>query len=232
MKIFAMSVWGDNPRYIVGARRQIELAREFYPDFAVRLYTDNVSNFKNEKDIEIVDRSNCANGVFWRFEPLFESEDNIVIVRDTDGRITIREQMAVNEWLESTKTFHTFRDHEAHYEFPIIACAFGYKGKLENRILDVMKKFISNPFYYTNDQVFLRDIVFPVVRYSALIHCMKEGWFADTRQKLVNKYDFCGNGYDENDMPLYPPTLAECAQFNHRLLGECDKFNKGILKIE
>jgi len=229
MKIFSMSVWGNNPRYIVGAQRQIELAKEFYPDFTVRLYTDNVSSFKQEPNVDVVDKSGQPNGVFWRFEPLFESDDNIVIVRDTDGRVTVREQMAVEEWLKSSKTFHTFRDHEAHYEYPIIACAFGYKGKLESKILEVMNSFVSRPFYYTNDQVFLRDFVFPVVRYSALIHCMKEGWFGNTRNQLVNRYDFCGNGYDENDMPLYPPTLADCAGFDNKKLCKSFKFSKGIL---
>ena len=120
-----MSVWGDNPRYIVGAKRQAELSKEFYPEWKVRIYTDNISNFTPDDSIEIIDRKGYKNGVFWRFEPLFESEDNIVIVRDTDGRITVREQMAVNEWLDSNKKFHTFRDHEAHYEYPIITCAFG-----------------------------------------------------------------------------------------------------------
>jgi len=227
-----MSVWGDNPRYIVGANRQIELAKEFYPDFTVRIYTDNVSNFKEEPGVEIIDRSGHANGVFWRFEPLFESEDNIVIVRDTDGRVTIREAMAVSEWLASLKTFHTFRDHEAHYEFPIIACAFGYKGKLEESLRAIMNRFISTPFYYTNDQVYLRDYVYPYVRHSALIHDMQKGWFGETRSRLVNKYDFCGNGYDENDMPLYPPTLAECNNFNNSLLNEHCKFSKGVFNNE
>lgn len=224
-----MSVWGDNPRYIVGAKRQAELSKEFYPEWKVRIYTDNISNFTPDDSVEIVDRKGYKNGVFWRFEPLFESDKNIVIVRDTDGRITVREQMAVYEWLESSKTFHTFRDHEAHYEYPIIACAFGFKGKLESTILDVMNSFISKPFYYTNDQVFLRDFVFPVVKYDSLIHCMKEGWFGSSRNQLVNKFDFCGNGYDENDMPLYPPTLAECSNFNNKFLDKSCKFSKGKL---
>jgi hypothetical protein len=228
MKILSMSVWGDNPRYIVGAQRQIELAKEFYPDFTVRLYTDNVSNYKKQSGVEIIDRSGYSNGVFWRFEPLFESEDNIVIVRDSDGRITLREYMAVTEWLDSSKTFHTFRDHEAHFEFPIIACAFGYKGKLEDKIYNAMKEFILKPFFYTNDQIFLRDFVFPVVRYNSIIHTMNDGWFKDTRSKLKNKYDFCGNGYDEHDMPLYPSTLAECANFNNKLLDFSCKFSKGV----
>ena len=229
MKIVSMSVWGDNPRYIVGAKRQAELSKEFYPEWKVRIYTDNISNFTPDDSIEIIDRKGYKNGVFWRFEPLFESEDNIVIVRDTDGRITVREQMAVNEWLNRDETFHTFRDHESHYEFPIIACAFGYKGRLEDSLLNVMTSFINNPFYYTNDQVYLRDFVFPIVKYNCLIHSMYEGWFGDTRKQLKNKYSFCGNGFNENDMPLYPPTLAECAGFNPALVDPQFKFDKGVL---
>lgn len=229
MKIFSLSVYGNNPRYIVGAKRQIELAKEFYPDFTVRLYTDNVRNYEPQPNVEIIHRREHPNGVFWRFEPLFESEENIVIVRDSDGRITVREQMAVAEWLNSSEKFHTFRDHEAHYEFPVIACAFGYKGKLSEELRQEMYKFFSNPFYYTNDQVYLRDFIFPSVKDSAMIHCMKKGWFSETRYRLKNKYDFCGNGYDEYDMPLYPPSLAECANFDNRLLDRSCVYNKGVL---
>lgn len=230
MKIFSLSVYGNNPRYIVGAKRQIELAKEFYPDFRVRLYTDNVENYEFDSKVDLIDRRGYSNGVFWRFEPLFESEENIVIVRDSDGRITVREQMAVNEWLNSEQKFHTFRDHEAHYEFPVIACAFGYKGKLSSGLLGKMNEFVQNPFYYTNDQIYLKDHVFPQVKDSAIIHCMKEGWFSETRKKLKNKYDFCGNGYDEFDMPLYPPSLDECINFNPSQLSTFFKYSKGIIE--
>jgi len=33
-------------------------------------------------------------------------------------------------------------------------------------------------------------------------------WFAQTRSQLRNKYSFCGNGYDQNNMPLYPDSLS------------------------
>ena len=127
MKYLTMSVWGNNKRYIEGAKQQIRLCNEFYPDFTVKLYTDDIKPYQYMKpwyNVELIERKD-DNGVFWRFEPLFESDNNIVIVRDSDGRITRREAMAVNEWLKSDKSFHTFRDHESHFEFPIIACAFG-----------------------------------------------------------------------------------------------------------
>jgi len=232
VKLLTMSVWGDNPRYIIGAGQQTRLASQFYPDFTVRIYTDNAEKFKSLLpwyDVEIHERKD-DNGVFWRFEPMFESEDNIVLVRDSDGRITKREARAVNEWLDSDKTFHTFRDHESHLEYPIIACAFGYKGKLPKQQLDEMLVIKSQPFYYTNDQVYLRDSVWPIVKEDSMIHQYDQpGWFNESREKLRNRFSFCGNGYDQHDMPLYPPTLKECTGFDPSNVNVKYKFDKGIL---
>jgi len=232
VKLLTMSVWGDDPRYIIGARQQTRLASQFYPDFTVRIYTDDAEKFKvllPWYDVEIHERQD-SNGVFWRFEPMFESEDNIVLVRDSDGRITKREARAVNEWLDSDKTFHTFRDHESHLEYPIIACAFGYKGKLPKQQLDEMLAIKNQPFYYTNDQVYLRDSVWPIVKDNSMIHQYDQpGWFNESREKLRNRFSFCGNGYDQHDMPLYPPTLKECTGFDPSNVNVKYKFDKGIL---
>jgi hypothetical protein len=230
MKIISISVWGDNPRYIVGAKRQYELAKEFYPDWKFRIYTDKIENFSDSSDAELIPVTDGSYGMFWRFRAMFESEDNIVMVRDSDSRITIREQRAVQEWLESDKKFHTFKDHEAHYEFPIIGCAFGYKGKFTEPVLNLMNSYTAQLNYYLGDQIFLKDVIWPLVKDDALIHEMQNGWFAETRNMLANPYDFCGNGYDENNMPLYPNTLAECNGFDpHKVLFKF-RFNKGILK--
>jgi hypothetical protein len=223
-KIISMSVWGDSPRYIVGAKRQVELAKKYFPDWKTIIYTDNAKNFLDIEDqVEIIEVKESTSGYFWRFRPMFENEDNIVLIRDSDGRITIREAMAVEEWLNSSKSFHTFRDHEAHYEFPIIACAFGYKGKLPNHLLSMMEYFEENYFYYTNDQVYLRDYVWDYVKDNSLVHSMMdEGWFKDTRKNLINKFSFCGNGWDENDMPLYPEKIGGS-------LDNASPFDEGVI---
>ena len=235
VKLLTMSVWGDNPRYIIGARQQTRLASQFYPEFRVQIYTDNADRFKNLSpwyNVDIIQRDD-DNGVFWRFEPMFQSEDNIVIVRDSDGRITQREARAVNEWLDSDKKFHTFRDHQSHLEYPIIACAFGYKGKLPDQQLTQMLAIKSQPFYYTNDQVYLRDYVWPIVKDDSMIHQYDQpGWFKESRERLKNRFSFCGNGYDEYDMPLYPPSLEECSGFDPSTVNEKYKFDKGMLLDE
>jgi len=232
-KIISMTAYGTNPRYFIGAKRQVELAKKYYPNWLIRIYTDNLDKFKDiENEVQLIQINDDA-GVFWRFYPMFESDDNIVIVRDTDGRITFREALAVQEWLDSPYAFHTWKDHEAHYEFPIIACAFGYKGKFNSQILYEMKKFQQAGFYYLNDQHFLRDFIYPIIKNNTLLHDFNQlGWFKDTRKKLINPYDFCGNGYDENDMPLYPNSLENIRNFDRLKLDIKYKFNEGILQNE
>jgi hypothetical protein len=188
-----------------------------------------VGKFQNLTEANIIEVSDGTYGMFWRFRAMFEDESNIVIVRDSDSRITVREQKAVNEWLNSDKVFHTFRDHEAHFEFPIIGCAFGYKGKFDTKCEDHLNQYTKQLNYYVGDQIFLKDIIWPLVNADAMIHSMNLGWFGETRKELVNPYDFCGNGYDENDMPLYPSTLAECNGFDPKTLSEKYKFNYGYL---
>jgi hypothetical protein len=228
-KIISISVWGDNPRYIIGANKQYELAKEFYPNWKFRIYTDDRNKFSHLTDAEIIQVEDGSYGMYWRFDAMFEDKNNIVLVRDSDSRITPREVRAVNEWIESDKLFHTFRDHDAHFEFPIIGCAFGYKGEFSLLEHKRMLEYRSKLNYYVGDQIYLRDAIYPLVKDSMMVHSMTEGWFRETRNKLVNLYDFCGNGYDENDMPLYPPSLAECNGFDPKTVSTEFKFNKGLL---
>lgn len=204
-KIISMSAFGNDNRYFKGAIRQTELAKANYPDWEVRIYTDNSDKFndiKNNANIIQIDEDSW--GPFWRFAPLFESEDNITIIRDSDDRITIREVLAVYEWIESDKRFHTMKDHEAHFEYPIMAGLFGFKGKMDDTLKTIMKIFKFTARYYLSDQVFLKNYVYPKYNSSFLLHSLHDGWFAETRSKLKNRYCFCGNGYDENDYPIYP----------------------------
>jgi len=228
-KIISMSVWGDNPRYIVGAKRQIQLAEKYYPNWRVRIYTDKPNNFTGY-GVDIVKADTDMYGMFWRFLPMFEDPNNIVMVRDSDSRITIREAAAIHEWIESDQVFHVFRDHDAHFEFPIIGCAFAYKGCFGNQLEELMIEYAKTNKFYLSDQFFLRDYIYPVIKNSMMIHSMnEEGWFKDTRSKLKNEYSFCGNGYDENDMPLYAASLAAMKRFDPKWVADEYKFDEGVM---
>jgi hypothetical protein len=161
--------------------------------------------------------------------PAFESDDNIVLSRDSDSRFTYREVQAIHEWINSDYQFHTIIDHDAHFQFPIMAGLFGNKGKLPQYLYDPMIKAAQESHYYTVDQVYLRNYVYPFIKEKTLIHTLNsDGWFGQSRKKLKNRFDFCGNGYDDNDMPLYAPTLSECAGFDPKILDNKFKFGYGI----
>lgn len=224
MKIISISVYGTQDRYIVGAKRQIELARLFLDDWTVRIYTDNPANFLGMPRVEVIEVKDSSFGMFWRFRPMFEHPDNIVLVRDSDSRFTIREVLCINEWLDSTSSLHVIRDHQAHYEWPIIGTLFGYKGQLPSLLANTMAAQQQHHFY-TSDQIWLRDHLWPFAKDTSLVHCMQTTpWFRHLRTKLKNPFDFCGNGWTEHDLPIYPPSLE--AHWNN-VTTDANKFTHG-----
>lgn len=231
MKIFSMSAYGTNPRYIVGAKRQVELVQKFLPEWEIRIYTDNISNFSfADKNIKILLGPANIHGSFWRFLPVFESPDNITVIRDSDSRISLRETNAVNEWILQDCLFHNIKDHNAHYEWPIMAGMWGYKGQLPTLFWEQSLLYSHNNNDYTKDQMWLRDIVWPHVQNLQCLHDINTAtWFSHTRSMLINPFDFCGNGYNEQDLPLYAPNL-ELSQTAYTIAA--NKFSFGQLKNE
>jgi hypothetical protein len=130
---------------------------------------------------------------------MFQDEDDIVISRDTDSRLSEREYKCVNEWIESGKKFSIIRDHYSHYQWPILAGMWGMRGKLDDNILVLMEQY-GKQHFYTSDQIFLRDVIWPIAENDSLIHGFLENeWMKNSR----DKNHFIGQGYNENDEQLY-----------------------------
>jgi hypothetical protein len=210
-KIIAISVWGNNPRYSIGAIRNCELAALHFPDWVVRIYYDDTVNaehidlLKAKNNVELVDCTNLRHiaPCFWRFLAAFESEDNIIISRDSDSRLSERERNCIDEWLGSEKKYSVIRDHVRHYDFPMLAGMWGVKGKLSDILHTQMLDVASSNNYYTIDQVYLRDYVWPFAKDNVLISGILENkHFSETREFILPH--FVGQGYDETENPIYP----------------------------
>ena len=121
-KVISISVWGNNPRYIEGAKKNAILAADHYPDWEMRIYAENrLQPLFEDSPAKIYSPPyGWNNGMFWRFSPAFEQDVDVFISRDADSRIGNREVRCVNEWLSSGKKYHVIRDHERHYDFPIM----------------------------------------------------------------------------------------------------------------
>jgi hypothetical protein len=191
--------------------KNLNIANEILKDWICYIYHNSelpksainkFSSFKNAKLIEIDEL--IGHGVFWRFLPFFENENNICVSRDADSRITEREVSCIDEWLKSDKKFHIIKDHTQHYGVPIMAGMWGMKGKMSETILDNMKNFInSSDWYYGKDQDWLASL-WESIKNDCLIHGIRETtWLKESRVEMKDPFNFIGNGWTENEKPIY-----------------------------
>jgi hypothetical protein len=54
---------------------------------------------------------------------------DLVLSRDLDSSLTLRERVAVAEWEASNQTFHSMRDHDQH-NAPMLGGLWGAKNNL------------------------------------------------------------------------------------------------------
>jgi len=173
MNVVSYSLWGGGQKYLDGAVWNADLVRRFYPDYIARFYCGSdvpehtISGLKNRgADVHIVQSEQPWDGLFWRFMAL--EEDGVVLIRDTDSRITTREVAAVREWLASEHQFHVMRDHIEH-NVPIMGGLFGCRSGLLKNIGRMIADYPKRG-YKGVDQEFLNDTIWPLVREHALVH--------------------------------------------------------------
>lgn len=173
-KIISFSLWGNNPKYTVGAVRNCEIANEIYEGWTCRFYIgksvpteiiEKLKSFKNSEVIEM-DEQGDWTGMFWRF---YACEDaDIMLSRDTDSRLSVREKLAVDEWLNSDKNFHIMRDHP-HHNTQILGGMWGCRNGILKNIKTEIQRYQKGDFWQV-DQNFLRDIIYPKIRNNSFVH--------------------------------------------------------------
>lgn len=175
-KIISYSLWGNNPKYTIGAIRNAELADKIYPGWISRFYLGDtvpneiVSDLQNIKNTELifVQQENNWTGMFWRFASSYDPDVSVSVFRDTDSRLSMREKYAVDEWLNSDKTFHIMRDHPYH-RFPILGGMWGYKNNYKYNIKTLLENFNTSDRYGV-DYEFLGNTLYPIIGEDKLVH--------------------------------------------------------------
>jgi hypothetical protein len=209
-KIISFSLWGDNPKYTIGAVRNAELAKDIYPGWTCRFYAgedveDDIKKQLLDNGAEVLEMAGADwNGMFWRF---FAAEDSdVMISRDTDSRISPREKAAVEEWLASNKDFHIMRDHPFH-NTEILGGMWGCRNGILSDIRERISQYNTGELdnKYQVDQAFLKEIIYPSVRENALVH---DPFFEKKPFPIerLNQQDFVGQVYDEYDAPVFRGT--------------------------
>jgi hypothetical protein len=211
-KIISFSLWGDNPKYCVGAIRNAQLAQIHFPEWECRFYCGrdvpgiyiSALNAFDNTSVRIRSKDDFTFGAFWRFEAM--EPETIVISRDCDSRLSARERQIVDEWIVSDSRLSVIRDHINHYEFPILAGMWGLKNGLDTEMIKGLPKY-NNNHTYLMDQYWLRDLVWPRLEHISMVHGIKETmWMRNTYQSIGK--DFIGQTYDANDIPVYDQALS------------------------
>ena len=203
MKIIAFSLWGNNPKYTIGAIKNADTAEELFPEWICRFYIgksvpENIlTQLENKPNVQLVRMNEDGDwsGMFWRFHPCSEDDVDVVLSRDTDSRLTQREKDAIDEWLESDKGFHIMRDHPWHGA-PILGGMWGCKKGTLREMSSLIDSIEKGDFWQV-DQIFLRDYIYPLVKDDSFVH--DEFFERKPFPTKRNNLEFIGEVYDEND---------------------------------
>jgi len=214
MKIISFSLWGNDPKYCIGALRNAELAQRIYPDWICRFHVANtIVNFpsvvfqlSDMPNVEIVKLDNYrANWglMLARLEPARDDNVEVMISRDCDSRLSQREKLAVDEWLASDKLFHTMHDHPFH-SVPILGGMFGLKCRNIPAIEfphQAHEWFIQHEERWQVDQDFLTQKVWSIVKDSCMNHddFYRHIWGGKPFPSPRNGLEFVGQVFDENE---------------------------------
>ena len=207
-KIISFSLWGDSPVYNIGAIRNAELAKEIYPEWICRYYygtstlDSTIEKLKTFNNVELINMDVAGDwtGMFWRFYPASDNDVDVVIVRDCDSRLNMREKYAVEEWLNSDKGFHIMRDHPAHGT-EILGGMWGSKKGTVGDIKKMINDYVKGNFWQV-DQNFLKDMIYPIVKNNSFVH---DEFFE--RNPFPNKRPsnlFVGQAFNKDDEFLHP----------------------------
>ena len=207
-RVISFSIWGEKPIYNIGAIRNADLALEIYKDWECWFY---VGQSTPQATIdELIMRDNCKvilqsekgnwSGMFWRFYPASDSNVEVMISRDADSRLNMREFLAVEEWLRSDKSFHIMRDHPYHTTV-ILGGMWGCKFPVLKNMKSMIDEYTKGEFWQV-DQNFLREIVYPLIKNDAIVHdeFFEKKPFPTAREP--NR--FVGQAFDELDNLLDP----------------------------
>lgn len=205
MRVVSYSLWGDNPKYNIGALRNAELVSELYPGWQARFYVGTNTPAEtirglHDRGAHVIDMKKPGDwtGMFWRFEAASDPDVDVMISRDCDSRITAREVAAVKQWLGSNAMFHIMRDHP-HHATEILGGMWGVRAPLLSNMSDLIHEYVKGDFWQV-DQNFLREIVYPKVAQFSIVH---DEFFQKIKFPTKRISDeFVGLAFDENDVAV------------------------------
>lgn len=169
-KAISFSLFGNRLKYVQGMVENARLAPQIYPGWDCVAHVEEnhpVIPELIDLGVRIVEHApeQGLGGAFWRFETLSMGYD-VVICRDADSRLHLRDSACVTEWLKSGKSLHVMRDHDV--KRPIPAGLFGVRIDRVNIEKDLA--LWGQKHVYGDDERFLGATVWERLKEDRLDH--------------------------------------------------------------
>ena len=218
--IISMCLYGDDPRYTMGAIRNAQLTPVIFPGWTLRVYVERVNSTSQTKypkvpprvittlrklGVQIVQVDPItvdSPPMMWRFLVLDDSTVEYFIVRDADSRLTERDADAVRNWMQSGKPFHCIRDHPSHASSPVFGGLWGGRLPHLRELIRIPMTVLMKGYKdgYTEDIAFMNNAIWPKVNRFAYCHdsisCNK--WINSFQFPVQRRgMDFIGGVYDQ-----------------------------------
>ena len=238
-QIISFSLWGNKPIYNIGAIKNLDLAKTIYKGWEVIFYYNEtvpistILTLKNNGAI-LIKADDDLHGMFWRFLAADLPYCEYAIFRDTDSRLSMREKMAVDEWIISGKILHVMRDHPFHKipfganQLSILGGMWGIKGGQFPMSESINKFKLNKKFVYGSDQTFL-TVIYSHFKNSRITH---DEFFSGLRFPIKReKYSFIGERINEYEVPIGNDreVLLRFYEQKYTYLKICNKLKKCFL---
>ena len=161
-------LWGADPTYVIGLKENIRLAKIYYPNHKILVYTcDNITYDLPDCDT-INEQDNGWYNYFWRLHAFDDRKFDTISFRDADSRPSTKEAQTEQEWRNSDKLAYIMHDHKQHSSM-IMAGMWGIRGDVIKDMRKMINEWIQDKrLEYGSDQLFLHQIIFPLIKMSII----------------------------------------------------------------
>ena len=180
MKIISYSIFGDEQWYRNGLIKNIEIAKNLFSDWTVRVYISNkiekafIDKVSKHENVELIikDEKYPFEGLMWRMLPMEEGHE-VVAVRDCDTRLFKRDKNLLDDWMSLDFKYHVCRENPGSFNVMLGGLYGGKKPKIE--IEEKWHKWRENYIkgkksLFLSDLDFLRKHVYPYIRHDLIVY--------------------------------------------------------------
>ncbi len=213
-KLISFSLYGNKLIYLEGALANVHCIQQYLPSFTARFYYDNtvpeeyvhiLQKCSNAELINMTDRT--LPKMIWRFLAADDKEVDLFFSFDTDSRIGEMEAAIIEQWIQSDRQFLVVKDHPVYHVQPLMMGGmWGMKNKFSFSMEALTEQWfkersVANLEKYNEDQIFLREVLFPIVKESLLyIDEFNTNALPDAQPLPVKRhhYHFVGEAFNED----------------------------------